>query len=158
MFVSREPHIKLAIYLLYTIHFLKRRKIFFRFLLVPPLKLIYKCYTLFFLSLDLPTSVRIGKNLNIHHGFGLVISSRSTIGNNVVLRQNTTLGVVDEESMGPTLLDNVQVGANAIILGAITIGEGSVIGAGAVVTKNVPPHSIVIGNPGKIVSQAKNKH
>lgn len=144
-------YINFAVSLQRVIFELRRRNMFIVFLIALPLRLLYRVYTLFILNMDLPTSVRIGQNLKIHHGFGLVVSARVTIGNNVVLRQNTTIGVIDEISAGPILEDDVQVGANAIIIGPIKIGRGSIVGAGAVVIKDVPPFVTVVGNPARII-------
>ena len=116
-----------------------------------PLRFIYRLYTLSVLSIDLPTSTAIGRGLKIYHGFGLVVSARSNIGNNVILRQCTTIGVVSGNSRGPMIEDDVDVGANVVILGDIQIGKGSKIGAGSVVLTSIPPNSTVVGNPGRCI-------
>jgi serine O-acetyltransferase len=88
---------------------------------------------------------------------GVVIGETAEIGNNVTLYHGVTLGGVSLEKgkRHPTLEDGVVVGAGAKILGAITIGEGSRIGANAVVVKSVPHDSVVVGVPGQVVVRSK---
>ena len=99
----------------------------------------------------------IGQGFFIDHGMGVVIGETAEIGHNVTLYHGVTLGGVSLEKgkRHPTLGDNVVVGAGAKILGAITIGESSRIGANAVVVKNVPPNSVVVGVPGQVVVRSK---
>jgi serine O-acetyltransferase len=99
----------------------------------------------------------IGEGFFIDHGMGVVIGETSEIGNNVTLYHGVTLGGVSLEKgkRHPTLENSVVVGAGAKILGAITIGEGSRIGANAVVVKSVPPESVVVGVPGQVVVRSK---
>jgi len=99
----------------------------------------------------------IGEGFFIDHGMGVVIGKTTEIGRNVTLYHGVTLGGVSLEKgkRHPTLCDSVVVGAGAKILGAITVGEGSRIGANAVVVKSVPPDSVVVGVPGQIVSRSR---
>ena len=99
----------------------------------------------------------IGEDFFIDHGMGVVIGETAEIGNNVTLYHGVTLGGVSLEKgkRHPTLQDGVVVGAGAKILGAITIGECSRIGANAVVVKSVPPNSVVVGVPGQVVVRSK---
>jgi serine O-acetyltransferase len=99
----------------------------------------------------------IGSGFFIDHGMGVVIGETAEVGHNVTLYHGVTLGGVSLEKgkRHPTLQDDVVVGAGAKILGAITIGAGSRVGANAVVTKAVPPNSVVVGVPGQIVSRSK---
>jgi serine O-acetyltransferase len=98
----------------------------------------------------------IGRRFFIDHGMGVVIGETSEIGNNVTFYHDVTLGGVSLEKgkRHPTLGDNVVVGTGAKILGAIEIGEGSRIGANAVVVKPVPPDSVVVGIPGQVVKRS----
>ncbi len=97
----------------------------------------------------------IGKGLFIDHGMGVVIGETAIIGENVTLFQGVTLGGTGKEKgkRHPTLGNNVVVGAGAKVLGSFTIGNNSQIGANAVVVQEVPPDSVVVGVPGKIVRQ-----
>ena len=94
----------------------------------------------------------IGRGLFIDHGMGVVIGETAVLGENVTLFQGVTLGGTGKErgKRHPTLGRNVVVGAGAKVLGSITIGENSIIGANAVVIRDVPPHSTVVGVPGRI--------
>ena len=114
-------------------------------------------------GIEIHPAAKIGKNLFIDHGMGVVIGETSEIGNNVTIYQNVTLGGVapsinsnDQRNTKrhPTLEDNVVVGSGAQILGPITIGKNSLIGANAVVTKNVPDKSIMVGIPATRVGDA----
>lgn len=97
----------------------------------------------------------IGKGLFIDHGHGVVIGETAVIGNNVTLYQGVTLGGTGKEKgkRHPTLEDNVMVGTGAKVLGSITIGANSMIGAGSVVLEDVPPNSTVVGVPGHVVKR-----
>jgi len=116
-------------------------------LLGVPLAAIYRLYSLFVLSIDIPVSVQVGRGVRIHHGFGLVIHPNATIGDHVVLRHSTTIGSTESgpDAPAPKIGAGVDIGAGAIVIGAIVIGEGSRIGAGAIVTRSVPPRSVVRG-------------
>jgi serine O-acetyltransferase len=76
-----------------------------------------------------------------------------SIGDGVHIRQNTTFGIArkDQEFQLPTIEDRVDIGCGAVILGAITVGHDSVIGANAVVLKDVPPHAVAVGVPAKVI-------
>ncbi|MBQ8954705.1 MAG: serine O-acetyltransferase [Clostridia bacterium] len=95
----------------------------------------------------------IGEGLFIDHGTGVVIGETAELGDNVTLYQGVTLGGTGKDvgKRHPTLGDNVVVGAGAKVLGPFKVGEGSKIGAGAIVLKEVPPHCTVVGNPGRVV-------
>ena len=102
----------------------------------------------------------IGKNFFIDHGMGVVIGETAEVGNNVTLYHGVTLGgtSLNKVKRHPTLEDNVVVGAGAKVLGAITIGANSRIGANAVVVKSTPPDSVVVGVPGQIVVREHRTH
>jgi len=94
----------------------------------------------------------VGRRVFIDHGMGIVIGETAEIGRNVSLLQGVTLGGTStrREKRHPTLQDNVTVGAGAKIIGAITIGENSRVGAGSVVVRDVPPNAVVVGVPGRV--------
>ena len=95
----------------------------------------------------------IGKGFFIDHGDGVVIGETTVIGDNVTLYQGVTLGGTGKDTgkRHPTIGSGVTVGAGAKVLGPITIGDRSKVGAGSIVLKDVPPDCTVVGNPGRIV-------
>lgn len=111
----------------------------------------------FLTGIEIHPGAKIGKRFFIDHGMGVVIGETAEVGDNVTLYHGVTLGGVSLEKgkRHPTLEDNVTVGAGAKILGAITIGAGSRIGANAVVVKPVPANSVVVGVPGQVVQRSK---
>lgn len=118
-----------------------------------PIRLIYKIIIQWILGIDIPDKTRIGSLINIYHGIGLIVHEKVIIGKNVVLRHNTTIGNAKRVDDVPTIKDNVQIGANCVIIGDIVIGNNSVIAAGSVVVKSVPDFCIVAGNPAKIIKE-----
>lgn len=86
-----------------------------------------------------------------HYAVGTTISAKTKIGENCIICQNVTIGV--KNGGHPLLEDGVVVCGNSVIIGPITIGKNSIIGAGAVVLKNIPPYSLVIGNPARIIKR-----
>ena len=103
-------------------------------------------------GIEIHPGARIGKGLFIDHGMGVVIGETAVIGNDVTLFQGVTLGGTGKEKgrRYPTLGNHVVVGAGAKVLGNIRIGNDSIIGANAVVVRDVPEHSTVVGVPGRI--------
>ena len=106
-------------------------------------------------GIEIHPGAQIGEGFFIDHGHGVVIGETTIIGNNVTLDQGVTLGGTGHETgkRHPTIEDNVMVSSGAKVLGSITIGENSKIGAGSVVVKDVPPNSTVVGVPGKIIKR-----
>ena len=107
-------------------------------------------------GIEIHPGAKIGKGLMIDHGTGVVIGETAVIGDNCTIYQGVTLGGTgkDEGKRHPTLENDVMVSAGAKVLGPLTIGAGSKIGAGSVVLKSVPPCSTVVGVPGRVVKQA----
>ena len=110
-------------------------------------------------GIEIHPSARIGRGLFIDHGMGVVVGETTVIGNHVTLFQGVTLGGTGKErgKRHPTLGDNVVVGAGAKVLGNITVGADSMIGANAVVVRDVPEQSTVVGVPGR-VARTKDQH
>ena len=108
-------------------------------------------------GIEIHPGATIGPNLFIDHGMGVVIGETAEVGECVTLYHGVTLGgtSLNKGKRHPTLEDNVVVGAGAKILGAITVGAGSRIGANAVVVKPVPPNSVVVGVPGQVVVRSR---
>ena len=109
----------------------------------------------FFTGIEIHPGATIGERCFIDHGMGVVIGETCEIGNNVTLFQGVTLGGTGKEKgkRHPTLEDNTLVATGAKILGSITIGENSKVGAGSVVLQDVPVNSTVVGIPGRVVIQ-----
>ena len=106
-------------------------------------------------GIEIHPGAQIGEGFFIDHGHGVVIGETTIIGNNVTLYQGVTLGGTGNETgkRHPTIEDNVMISSGAKVLGSITIGKNSKIGAGSVVVSDVPPNSTVVGVPGKVVKQ-----
>jgi serine O-acetyltransferase len=110
-------------------------------------------------GIDLPWQTRVGGGLALTHGWGLVVNENAVIGRNVTMLHGATLGQRDRlgadgsRSPGgsPTIEDDVWIGPHAIIVGPVTVGRGSRIAGGACVFEDVPPRSIVVGNPARVV-------
>ncbi len=109
----------------------------------------------FLTGIEIHPGATIGEGFFIDHGMGVVIGETAEVGRDVTLYHGVTLGgtSLNKGKRHPTIGDRVVVGAGAKILGAITIGDESRIGANAVVVKPVPPNSVVVGVPGQIISR-----
>ena len=106
----------------------------------------------FLTGIEIHPAAKLGPGLFIDHGMGVVIWETAEVGENVTLLHGVTLGGTSlrREKRHPTLGNNVTVGAGAGIFGAFTIGNGSRIGAGSVVVREVPPKAVVVGVPGRV--------
>ncbi len=104
-------------------------------------------------GVDIHPAAVIGKRLFIDHGLGVVIGETAVIGDDVTLYQGATLGGTGKDvgKRHPTIGDHVTIAAGASVLGPLNIGRHAKIGAGAVVLKDVPPFSTVVGVPGHVV-------
>lgn len=111
--------------------------------------------TRFLTGVEIHPGASIGRRCFIDHGAGVVIGETADIGDDVMLYQGVTLGgdTLEDEKRHPTLKDGATVGANATVLGPITIGERSSVGAGSVVLESVPPNCTAVGNPAKLVGR-----
>jgi len=118
-------------------------------------------FSRFLTGIEIHPGAKIGKNLFIDHGMGVVIGESSVIGNEVTLYHGVTLGGISpsensEEQRNnkrhPTLKDNVVVGSSAQVLGPIVVGKFARIGANTVVLKDVPENATMVGNPAKNIS------
>ena len=120
-------------------------------------------FSRFLTGIEIHPRAKIGKNLFIDHGMGVVIGETSDIGDNVTIYHMVTLGGISPSinsedqrntKRHPTLMNNVVVGSGAQILGPVVIGKNAKIGANAVVTKNVPENAIMVGIPAKNVGES----
>ena len=114
----------------------------------------------FLTGVEIHPKAKIGKNLFIDHGMGVVIGETSEIGNNVTIYHGVTLGGISpsidsdkqrDVKRHPTLKNNVVIGSGAQILGPISIGENAKVGANSVVIKDVPANAVMVGIPAKNV-------
>lgn len=101
------------------------------------------------------SSTKIGSGFNINHIGGIVINGKSIIGKNCTISQGVTLGQKNRGKYKgyPSLADNIYIGPGAKIVGSVKIGNNVAIGANCVVTKDIPENSVVVGIPGKVISQ-----
>ena len=106
-------------------------------------------------GIEIHPGASIGNGVFIDHGMGVVVGETAKIGNKCLLYQGVTLGGTGKETgkRHPTLEENVVVGAGAKILGAITIGTNTRIGAGSVVVKDVKSNCTVVGIPGRVIQR-----
>ena len=106
-------------------------------------------------GIEIHPGAQIGRRVFIDHGDGVVIGETAIIGNDVTIYQGVTLGGTGKHvgKRHPTIGNGVTIGAGAKVLGPITVGDHSKVGAGAIVLKNVPPDCTVVGNPGRIVKK-----
>ena len=111
-------------------------------------------FSRFLTGIDIHPGAKLGPGLFIDHGMGLVIGETAELGSNVTLYQGVTLGGTGKETgkRHPTIGDNVVVSSGAKILGSFTVGANSKIGSGSVVLHEVPPNSVVVGIPGRVVA------
>ena len=110
-------------------------------------------------GIEIHPAATIGRGLFIDHGMGVVIGETAVLGENVTLFQGVTLGGTGKErgKRHPTIGDRVVIGTGAKVLGNITVGSDSMVGANAVVIRDVPEHSTVVGVPGRI-TRTKDRH
>ena len=120
----------------------------------------------FLTGIEIHPKAKIGKNLFIDHGMGVVIGETSEIGNNVTIYHNVTLGGIapsinsnDQRNIKrhPTIEDEVVIGSGAQVLGPVTVGRCAKIGANAVITKDVPEKAVMVGIPAKNVGLADSE-
>lgn len=107
-------------------------------------------------GITLPYTVRLGRRVRIWHHGGMILNAWS-IGDDVHIRQNTTFGVARRDQLYhlPTIGNRVDIGCGVAILGRVTIGDDAVIGANAVVLKDVPPGALAVGVPARIARTAE---
>lgn len=143
----------LVMVLFRTAHLLRRSKI--TFILFLPYFILYRLLVEWVLCIELPWKTNIGPGLRIDHGQALVVNDHTVFGAGCTVRNSTTIGnrrLPDGSySSSPRFGDRVDIGANAVIIGPISIGDDAAIGAGAVVVKDVPAGHVAVGNPARII-------
>jgi serine O-acetyltransferase len=114
---------------------------------------------LFLTTIDIHPAATLGRRVFIDHGVGVVIGETAILGNDVIVYQQVTLGGVSTSKgkRHPTLGNGVVIGAGAKVLGNITIGENSKVGANSVVVKDVPADSTAIGIPARVLKRGFDK-
>ncbi|MDD4923251.1 MAG: serine O-acetyltransferase [Dehalococcoidales bacterium] len=112
-------------------------------------------WTRFFTAIEIHPGATIGRRFFIDHGSGVVIGETSEIGEDVLIYQGVVLGgtSLNKGKRHPTIGNKVVIGTGAVVLGAITVGEGAKIGSGSVVIKPVPAGATVVGIPGRVVDE-----
>lgn len=109
----------------------------------------------FLTSIEIHPGASIGRRFFIDHGAGVVIGETTEIGDDVLMYQGVVLGgtSLEKGKRHPTIGNNVVIGTGAVVLGAITIGDGARVGSGSVVVKPVPPGATVVGIPGRVIDE-----
>jgi serine O-acetyltransferase len=111
----------------------------------------------FLTGVEIHPGAKIGRRFFLDHGMGVVIGETAEIGDDVLMYQGVVLGgtSLEKRKRHPTIEKNVVIGAAAILLGPVTVGEGARIGANSVVVKSVPPGTTVVGVPGRAVEEER---
>lgn len=137
-----------AIWLHRVAHFLYKKNL----IVLPRL---INTFSRFLTGIDIHPGATLGPGLFIDHGMGVVIGETAELGSNVTLYQGVTLGGTGKEKgkRHPTIGNNVVISSGAKVLGSFKVGDNSKIGSGSVVLREVPPNSVVVGVPGRIVAR-----
>lgn len=126
-------------------------------LLRPPFTLLYRVWAKqveWMCGITLPYTVKLGRRVRIWHHGGMILHA-DTIGDDVHIRQNTTFGVAKKDALHqlPIIEDRVDIGCGVVVLGPVRVGHDSVVGANAVVVKDIPPNSVAVGVPAKVIKR-----
>jgi len=105
------------------------------------------------LGIELDYKTAVGSGLSLRHGVGLVVHRNVVIGAGCTLRQGVTIGERRGDGRCPLLEDGVEIGANAVLLGPVRIGQHSVIGAGAIILHDIEAFTVVAGNPAVVIKR-----
>ena len=166
--INRDPAAKSKLSLILTYPgvkavFFHRIANFFSIAKLDLIARIISQFSRFLTGIEIHPEAKIGENLFIDHGMGVVIGETSEIGNNVTIYHMVTLGGTSpsinsddqrDSKRHPTLMNNVVVGSGAQVLGPVVVGKNAKIGANAVVTKDVPENAVMVGIPAKNVGTA----
>jgi serine O-acetyltransferase len=130
-------------------------------LLRPPFTLLYRFWfkqVEWMCGITLPYTVKVGRRVRIWHHGGMILHA-DRIGDDVHIRQNTTFGVAKREALHqlPVIEDRCDLGCGVVVLGPVTVGHDSMIGANAVVVKDIPPHSVAVGIPAKVIKTMERR-
>ena len=169
--IDRDPAAKSKLSLILTYPgvkavFFHRIANFFNVAMFDLLARIISQFSRFLTGIEIHPGAKIGKNLFIDHGMGVVIGETSEIGDNVTIYHMATLGGIapsinsnDQRNIKrhPTIEDDVEIGSGAQVLGPVTVGRCAKIGANAVITKDVPEKAVMVGIPAKNVGTASEE-
>lgn len=126
-----------------------------------PILILYRLISDYIMSIELKPNTVIGAGLRIEHGFALVVNKNTIVGSNALFRHSITIGCKKmpdgSEGMSPIIGNNVEIGANTVIIGGVKIGDNVKIGAGSVVIKDIPNNAIVVGNPARVIKYINDK-
>ena len=131
-------------------YFKSKKSLFFKFIYHISY-IIYK-HNQYLTGIQLPVTTQIGKGLTFAHFSNIVIASTAIMGDNIIIYNGVTVGTVHGHKGAPTIGNNVVLYTGCKVLGNITIGSNVVIGANAVVTKDIPDYSVAVGIPAKVIS------
>jgi putative colanic acid biosynthesis acetyltransferase WcaB len=122
-----------------------------------PYCIYYKFFIEWVIGFELPCSTQVGKGLLIHHGNGVVVNSKSKIGEGCCLLHQVTIGTLGDGDSAetPVIGDGVTIGVGAKVLGGVRVGNNARIGAATLVLKDVPADTIAIGNPMRLMNKTK---
>ncbi|HRJ73637.1 MAG TPA: hypothetical protein PLS03_15550 [Terrimicrobiaceae bacterium] len=123
-------------------------------LLGAPVLLAYVVLVEWVMGIELTYKTRTGTRLRLYHGTGLVVHEMAVLGDDCTLRHGVTIGYRHPGGGAPVIGHRVDIGCGAILLGAIHVGDGAVIGAGAVVLHDVPAGAVVAGNPARVIRES----
>jgi len=133
-------------------HFFYRMRLYFAARMISQ-------FSRFLTGIEIHPGAKIGRRFFVDHGMGVVIGETAEVGDDVLIYQGVTLGGagLEKGKRHPTIGNNVVIGTGAKVLGNITVGDNSYVGANAVVIKDVPPNSTVVGVPGRVTKQDGKK-
>jgi putative colanic acid biosynthesis acetyltransferase WcaB len=116
-----------------------------------PILLFHRIIIEWFMGTELNWNLKVNGKLKLFHGQGLIINPNTIFGDGCTVRCNTVIGNNGKDKNAPVLGKNVDIGVNCCIIGNIKIGDNVIIGAGTVITKDIPSNVVVVGNPAKII-------
>lgn len=124
-----------------------------------PYLVIYRVLVEWILGIEIPPLTAVGAGLQVHHGQGLVVNNLTVIGEDCVLRHGVTLGNKGSGDADgcPVLGDRVELGAGAVVIGRVKIGDDAVIGANTVVVSDVGAGHVVVGNPARVLRRTRSE-
>ncbi|MDY7101016.1 MAG: serine acetyltransferase [Actinomycetota bacterium] len=117
----------------------------------------YKLATTWVLGVEIPVETTIGPDFRLIHPQGIVINGDTVIGARCIIRCSSTIGNImaadGTSSPCPRIGDDVELGANVVVIGAVSLGDGARVGAGSVVIRDVPPGGVAVGNPARVLDR-----